>query len=174
MEIRSFREVVITPQRTLILCDIDDTLLKWDRTLESCIVEAISLFPNESEDFQRRFGYNIWVTYREIAPPIWTDERGFVDMLGRLSPCSRLAFLTARAGGECAEWTRRDFASLGLTYDPSGVFYTGNTMTKGEYIENHIPLEGFEHVIFIDDLQENIDSVSANFPQIQCYRWLQV
>ena len=174
MEIRSFREVVITPQRTLILCDIDDTLLKWDRTLESCIVEAISLFPNESEDFQRRFGYNIWVTYREIVPPIWTDERGFVDMLGRLSPCSRLAFLTARAGGECAEWTRRDFASLGLTYDPSGVFYTGNTMTKGKYIENHIPLEGFEHVIFIDDLQENIDSVSANFPQIQCYRWLQV
>ena len=76
MEIRSFREVIITSQRTLILCDIDDTLLNWDRTLESCIVEAILLFPNESENFQRRFGYNIWITYRETVPPIWTDERG--------------------------------------------------------------------------------------------------
>lgn len=99
MEIRSFREVVITPQRTLILCDIDDTLSKWDRTIESCIVEAITLFPNEPEFFQQMFGYNLWVTYRETTPPIWTDERGFVDMLGRLSPSSRLAFLTARAGG---------------------------------------------------------------------------
>ena len=59
---------------------------------------------------------------------------GFIDMLGRLTPCSRLAFLTARAGGEYAEWTRHDFISLGFTYDPSGVFYIGNEMTKGKYI----------------------------------------
>jgi hypothetical protein len=80
-------------------------------------------------------------------------------------------FLTARGGGELADWTRRDFDCLGLIYDPSGVFYTGNAMTKGEYIQNHIPLEGFEKVIFIDDLQENIDSVSRHFPNIQCYLW---
>lgn len=174
MEIRSFSEVVITPQKTLILCDIDDTLLKWDRTIESCMDEAISLFPNESEYFQRRVGNDIWVTYLETVSPIWTDKVGFFDMIGKLSPCSRVAFLTARVGGEYFEWTRRDFESLGLTYDPSGVFYTGGKMTKGKYIRNHIPLEGFEYVIFIDDLQDNIHSVSANFPQIQCYRWLQM
>ena len=171
MEIRSFSEIDITPQRTFILCDIDDTLLKWDRTLESCIVEAITLFPKESESFQRRFGNNLWLNYRETVPPIWTDQNGFVNMLTKLSPCSQLSFLTARAGGELAHWTQHDFEALGLTYDPAGVFYTGNRVTKGEYIKNHIPLEGFEKVIFIDDLQENIDSVSGAFPQIQCYLW---
>jgi len=145
--------------------------VKWDRTLESCIVEAISLFPKESENFQRGFGQNIWLAYRETVPPIWTDEKGFINMLTKLSPCSRLAFLTARAGGELADWTRRDFEYLGLTYDPSGVFYTGNRVTKGMFIKNHIPLEGFEKVIFIDDLQENIDSVLDEFPRIQCYLW---
>ena len=64
-------------------------------------------------------------------------------MIGRLSPCSRLAFLTARAGGELADWTRRDFEYLGLTYDPSGVFYTGNRVTKGRYIQDNIPLHLF-------------------------------
>jgi hypothetical protein len=171
MEIRSFSEIVITSQRTLILCDIDDTVLKWDRTLESCIIEAVFLFPKESESFQRGFGQNLWIAYRETVPPIWTDQSGFMTMMGRLSPSSRLVFLTARAGGELAHWTRHDFESLGLTYDPSGVFYTGNKMTKGKFIKNHIPLEGFERVIFIDDLQENIDSVSGNFPDIQCYLW---
>jgi hypothetical protein len=171
MEIRSFSEIVITPQRTLILCDIDDTLLKWDLTLEACFIDAITLFPTETEDFQRNFARNIWLTNREMAPPSWTDQKGFINMLTNLSPCSRLVFLTARAGGELADWTRRDFESLGLVYDPSGVFYTGNRVTKGTFIKDHIPLEGFEKVIFIDDLQENIDSVSAAFPQIQCYLW---
>jgi hypothetical protein len=171
MEIRSFSEIVITSQRTLILCDIDDTVLKWDRTLESCIIEAVFLFPKESESFQRGFGQNLWIAYRETVPPSWTDQSGFMNMMGRLSPSSRLSFLTARAGGELADWTRRDFDSLGLIYDPSDVFYTGNKMTKGKFIQNHIPLEGFERVIFIDDLQENIDSVSGNFPDIQCYLW---
>jgi hypothetical protein len=92
-------------------------------------------------------------------------------MLTKLSPSSRLAFLTARAGGELADWTRRDFESLGLIYDASGVFYTGNKTTKGKFIQNNIPLEGFEKVIFIDDLQENIDSVLRHFPDIQCYLW---
>lgn len=172
MEIRSFREVVITPQRTLILCDIDDTLLKFDRTLESCIAEAAALFPKESQLFQESFGQKLWITYRETVPPIWTDQAGFIDMLGRLSPSSRLVFLTARSGGEYAIWTQHDFQRIGLVYDASGVFYTGNRMTKGRYIQRNVSLEGFEKVIFIDDLPENIQSVSAAFPEIQCYRWI--
>jgi len=171
MEIRSFREIVITSQRTLILCDIDDTILKWDLTIDSCFIDAVTLFPTESEEFQRNFARNIWLTNRELVPPSWTDQSGFVNMLSRLSPSSRLAFLTARAGGELADWTRRDFESLGLIYDASGVFYTGNKTTKGKFIQNNIPLEGFEKVIFIDDLQENIDSVLRHFPDIQCYLW---
>jgi hypothetical protein len=171
MEIQSFSEIVITSQTTLILCDIDDTILKWDRTLESCIIEAVFRFPKESENSQRRLGQILWLSYRESVPPIWTDQKGFMNMMGRLSPFSRLVFLTARTGGEHSDWTRHDFESLGLTYDPSGIFYTENKMTKGNFIKNYIPLEGFEKVIFIDDLQENIDSVSGNFPDIQCYLW---
>jgi hypothetical protein len=106
-------------------------------------LEAISFFPKESENFQRGFGQNIWLSYRESVPPIWTDQKGFINMMGRLSPCSRLAFLTARTGGELADWTRRDFKALGLTYDASGVFYTGNRVTKGRFIKNHIPLHLF-------------------------------
>ena len=172
MEIQSFHEVVITPQRTLVLCDIDDTLLKWDKTLESCMAEAVSLFPNEQEYFQRINGYNLWTNYLDSVPPSWTDQEGFVNMLGRMSPCSRLVFLTARAGGEYAEWTKTNFECLGLNYNASGVFYTGNRMTKGEYIRRFIPLEGYEKVIFIDDLPENITSVSSTFPEIQCYQWI--
>jgi len=171
MEIRSFREVVLTTHKTLILCDIDDTLLRWDRTPESCFAEAAAFFPKDSAKFQQAFGQNLWINYRQSVPPIWTDRNGFADMVRRLSDESRLAFLTARTGGIYEHWTQRDFASLGIPYESKDVFYTGNRMTKGEFIQNHIPLGEYERVVFIDDLPENILSVSTAFPAIECYLW---
>ena len=170
-DIRSFHEIVLTPKRTLIICDIDDTLMKLDRTPEMCQAESIAFFPKASPEFQYTYGCNLWLAYRKSVSPQWTDCPGFADMIGRLSADSRLVFLTARSGGVSEYWTRRDFACLGLPYDESGVFYTGNLISKGEFIRRFIPLEGFEHVVFIDDLLGNLETVATIFPRIQCYRF---
>ena len=172
IHIHSFSDVPIRGQKVLILCDIDDTLLKWKCSITSFYAIAMTYFPTESPEIHYAYAKNKMNVYRQSEPPIWTDKKGFADMITKLTPESKMIFLTARTGGIYANWTKRDFAHLGIPYDDSSVFYTCNKMSKGEYIRLYIPIEGFDQVIFIDDMPDNIRSVQEYFPNIECFRWM--
>lgn len=179
MAIRSFRDIPLSyEKRTLILCDIDDTLMKWDKTPQTFYNQGLIIFSavgrtgpslhSSAESYARVMFHR----YRQTEPPTPTDSTGFTDLIQRISliPGSEIMFLTARADFD--NITRRDFSNIGLHYDQFKVHFTGNQITKGDYIEKKIDLSPFDKVIFIDDLVENLMSVHRICPTVECYRFL--
>ena len=179
MAIRSFRDIPLTyEKRTLIICDIDDTLLKWEKTIQTFYNQSLILFSTSGNTgdklhtLAKTYAIQLYNQYRKIIPPTPTDAPGFLDLMQRISliPGSEIMFLTART--DIDDITRQDFYSLGLRYEQFKVHFTENQISKGEYIQKKIDVSGFDHVIFIDDLMENILSVNQFYPKIQCYRFL--
>jgi len=171
--IRSFDEIPITGHKVLILCDIDETLLTWDKTMNSFLQTAQNQFPRYTAEALQQYAMLMFTNYRKLVAPKWTDEAGFKNLLARLpKPESRFAFLTARSGGSSAHYTIEDFSKLGIPYEPNGIFYTGNNISKGEFTKYYIDYKVFDEVIFIDDLPDNILSMKINCPTIKCFQFV--
>ena len=143
--INTFMDVVdyiIPTQKTLVICDIDDTILLQK-------VELLS---------------GIYVNTVK-----WTDYIGFHRLLSVTQEAGgKLMFLTARSP-ESVPFTVQDFADLELRYDDFEVHYTGNIITKGQYIDRFIDVTPYDRVIFIDDLIPNIYTVKRAVPSAFCF-----
>lgn len=132
---------------------------------------AKTMLPKHSLVSQIIYAESCWKFYREMVSPILTDGPGFVELIKRMNSDSKIAFLTARTGGEFAKYTERDFQKLNIPYEPKSVFYTNNVISKGEYIKRYIKIDEFDQVIFIDDLEENHITVKKFCPRIECYKF---
>jgi hypothetical protein len=72
---------------------------------------------------------------------------------------SEICFLTARENNrKTKQFTKMDFEELGLNYDDFEIHYCG-CIPKGVYIKNNIDYKSYNDIIFIDDLDKNIDNV---------------
>jgi len=43
------------------------------------------------------------------------------------------------------------------------VYFCGGNISKGQFIKDNINIDDFDHVIFIDDLESNLESVHETF-----------
>jgi hypothetical protein len=81
----------------------------------------------------------------------------------------KFLFLTARSGF-AHEKTIKDLKTAGLNnaeeYD---IHYTGNQITKGQYIQRFNLLHGYNHFIFIDDIPHFLESALQIYPTMNCY-----
>lgn len=143
--INTFMEIadyIISPsEKTLFICDIDETILTQK-------VELVNGFYNYSVK--------------------WTDYIGFHRIRHLVEQNGKLIFLTARHPASIP-FTIDDFAKLGLNYDDFEVHYTGNLMSKGEYIIRYIDTTPYNRVIFVDDLIPNIYTVKRAVPSAFCF-----
>jgi hypothetical protein len=171
-QIKSFREISIENKKTLIICDIDDTVLKLENSLEYFKEKAAQDLSGCHPHIIEACAMSMFSLYRSKTDPIPTDSSGFTDMLRRLyaTDNSELIFLTARSYNS-REYTKKDLLSIGIS--PSyPVYFTGNMITKGEYIIENINWLSYEKVIFIDDMPMNILSVAMCCPTITSYQFL--
>ena len=120
---------------------------------------------------------NNWLSFFccELLPGVYhTDKNGFKKLLKNIEITdSELCFLTARENSkQNKRFTKIDFNNIGVNYDDYIVYHCGK-IPKGEYIKNSINYEFFNDVIFIDDLDKNIDSVKTLFgSKIKCYKFI--
>lgn len=151
MEITSFSNVKLKTN-TLIICDIDETLLYIEKS-------------------------NIWLTLfcsYWFTDAHYTDKIGFKNLLSEIERTdSQLCFLTARVNTkQNIKFTKMDFYDLGLNYDDYTVYHCGS-IPKGTFIQENIKCSSFNEVIFIDDLDKNIESVKNIFKgKIKCYKFI--
>jgi len=168
-KISSFREIDIDPiKRTLILCDIDDTLLRWEKNLYHFLAEVSVInqhMPLEVLYYQAQHRY---AEYRLSVPPKQTDPAGFIYLLSKINPISKCMFLTARAP---SLHTANDFANIGINDKAFDIHYTSNKITKGEYIKKYIDILSYNDVIFIDDQPDYIQSVRIHEPSVRCFQF---
>jgi hypothetical protein len=194
--INTFRSVSITKQKPLVLCDIDDTVIGYDKDIDHFYNRLKMYIENKkgsksgpahifsnilnnndngmfsmTDEEIRTTAYNMFDDYRHSHKPKHCDYAGFVDLLKRVHELGgELQFLTAR-NKQSAAYTRLQFDQIGLKYDHYKVHYTGNIISKGDYITRYFNLNHFGEVVFIDDLDSYIKSVVILCPSIQCYKF---
>ena len=169
-KINSFREVEISNKKTLIICDIDDTVLKYKKTF-SDFNNNDYYFPGET-DLQKKleFALEFYQMYKIIMPIDieHTDYDGYCEMLAKLTADSGLIFLTARTSNG-HDMTMKQLQQLNIHNPPRDIYYTDNKCSKGEYIMKNMDLSDWDEIIFIDDSERQILSVACAFPKIRCY-----
>jgi hypothetical protein len=167
--INTFNNIEIKCVKTLIICDIDNTILCYEKNIEDFIKIIKKDFPEFTENEIIEDAVYMYNIYRCINKPLHTDFDGFINIKNRLNELDgNLIFLTARNSSSLS-FTKKDFNNIGLNYDEYEIHYTDNKISKGQYIEKYINIKDYNEVIFIDDYESYIKSVSDIFPQIKCY-----
>lgn len=179
-EISSFDQIPIDQTQTLVICDIDDTLLYFPGlTTEKYneILDTYKQFVGDNPDgllLAQAQANNHWSELFGQTKPSHTDKNGFARLLLRLHLYNGgLCFVTARPGYQSnIEFTRSNFNDIYLSYDAFVTYYSSN-IPKGEYINKNIDLSGYSNIIFIDDMEHNLSNVNLHFGnKIKCFRFV--
>lgn len=170
-KINSFDSINITKQNTLVICDIDNTLLYWKKKSSELYYLVDEMYPECSPEEKERQANSFLNMYKNINPPTHTDLEGFDRLVKRIeNMSSQLVFLTARQKIS-EKFTKKNLNSIGIDPDKYPIHYTDNFITKGEYIKNFIETDKYSEIIFIDDYDSYILSVLHLFPTIICYKF---
>lgn len=176
--INTFQDIKINPNfKTLVICDIDNTVIKSKINFNYFFNEAKLCFPDYTHEMLIKEACDMQHVYNQIFGFEHTDLEGFNKLLEKINKSksnSQLVFLTARKK-KIENFTITNFKSVGLNYDNFVTYYTDNIKNKGQYILDHIDLIEFEYVIFIDDSLKQIKSVLDVFKNktnyLTCYKF---
>jgi hypothetical protein len=175
--INSFSEIEILPN-TIVLCDIDDTLIHHPYLNHDWITLIINLFT--AKHFYVNGEYNAtkgeimadayFETILKDIPVKHTDQEGFFNQCVK---AKKWMFITARLPST-VDFTRDNLKSIGVDPDEFEVRFSGYKK-KGEYIRSELgeELKLYEHVVFIDDQPRNLENVYSLVlhPSLQLYKF---
>jgi hypothetical protein len=171
-EISSFDQIPILYPNSLIICDIDETFLYFPNNYNKLLENNINFYNNITIAIEKT---NLeWSNVINNTVAKATDFDGFIRLLQRLKyNQSNICFLTARSDHlENIEFTKKNFSQIGINYNAFTVMYS-YTIPKGEYIKLNLNLDNYSQVIFIDDMDYNLQNVYNNFGnRINCYKFI--
>lgn len=183
--VSTFDDIPITKKNTLVLCDIDETVLtpaisfkqvynnELNRLLDLHRVIGVNPSTQSLIEEAHKNAVNQYFTNMNTYMPIHTDMEGFEDFLVRIENMnSTLMFITARTT-QMRQRTEDQLAHLGIDHQKYKIQYSGD-IPKGEFIKTHIQLNPYSDVLFIDDKDEFIKSVNSIHPQIKCYKFVYI
>lgn len=156
------------PQNTLILCDIDETVIFFNEINEEWWRVRFNHHYRLIRDYDKADAeaLNDWLVYIKANPPQHTDKEGFFRLLQRAANSqSEIIFVTAR-DSKLHQLTHEHFEQLDIDHKKYKIHYTRD---KGKYIKQHFNLENYERVIFIDDRLYNLDDVVKHNPGVECF-----
>jgi hypothetical protein len=185
--IHSFDAIVTRPgERTLVICDIDDTVLHhpmlnhdWMDVIQYyffCVFQNDRsdghLDSDEDEDLEpQKLPRDQVDAYMETLcrtthPLQHTDAAGFEALVQRVE---QLVFVTARSASTRAV-TEDHLRAIRIAPEQHPLHFS-DRIAKGVYIKERFHLTEFDRVVFIDDRMYNLDSVWATVkhPQLDLY-----
>jgi hypothetical protein len=162
--VHRFNEVVpFIKKNTLVVCDLDYTLVHYGKPFLEFLNEARALVPsNQLEDYEPT-AYDLYRRFQSQNPPIHTDPAGFIHLLMEvLTQGGKLIFVTCRSP-EYEAFTRQEFKTLNLDYDFFEVHYIGS-QSKGEFCRRYSNPGKDRDILLIDDYKKNHRSFHALIP----------
>lgn len=173
VNVTSFNQIPIL-NSSLVICDIDDTLIKSKKCLShfyKIVEEDFIAFSEWPKELILKDAWDMQQMHNQLFGYDHTDTDGFFSMCDKIKNSSgQLVFLTAR-NTNSESFTRKNFQSVGLNYDDFPVYYTNNEIPKGQFIQSKIDFSPYSNIIFIDDNETQLSSVNQCFPQAQCYKF---
>ncbi len=157
---------------SIIFSDIDDTILFFDLINPQWWIDKFEKYYKQtnSYDLADLLSLNEWETHICYNIPHIKDKNGFDTLIKKINITgSTLIFITSR-NIKLNEITINNFMSAGF-YDilKYKIIYT-NGESKSTYIKNILEENNYNKIIFMDDLEENINDVSMNIENVNVYK----
>lgn len=172
--IYTFHEIDIT-ENTLVICDIDDTLLRYEVNWDYYFYKFMQEFNNN--EIAQSHANSAWYQYTKSNKCFLVDKDGFMNFMNKIQQTdSELIFLTARTDMS-HPYTIENFIDIGLDHTKFDIHYS-YMKPKGLYFyEQLFQLQNYDHskykkIIFIDDALHNILDMNNYLPFVECYFFL--
>ncbi len=162
--IESFSEVELNTSHTLILCDIDETILKYDEINDLWWKKTIEHHMTKLNSYEEsdHLALGEWLYYIHNNKPCATDYNGFIELIDKISTNNNeLLLLTAR-NYNLDHITHEHLEHVGINICKNNILFT-NGYSKGEYIKQYIDISKYNSIIFIDDNIKHLKSVYDTF-----------
>lgn len=160
--INSFSQINSIKPNTLVVLDIDDTIMKfqqvdtewWDNTYNR-------LYPSYKENTYTQVEL-LWTDYISNNKPIVADKANLYNFLDNVTNRNcELILLTAR-DKSISLLTVKQLKECGLDIHWSRIFYSRTKGSELKYIVTTL-FPHIENIIFVDDLVENLVDIQNVF-----------
>ncbi len=192
-KINSFEDVILSKNKPLVICDIDNTLICPIHNMDYCY-ELIKkdfndlIDDNNTDDdtgnnvnnnkLLHDLAYEMYSTcYYYVDKIQATDKDGIHKLIDRVKLLDgNLIFLTARKKTVAGLTMRTLKEVVGIDTDKYEIHYTEAAIDKGTYIERYLKdyVNKYNEMIFIDDYKTYIRDVLNKFPDTKCYRFMSI
>ena len=167
--INTFKSIIFDESKNpIVICDIDHTFIRPKSDYSECYKKLKSYKKNPFELHKMVLYMLKYSMNKGLVKQ--TDKEGFLYMLERIKECGgKLIFLTARSS-VYHQKTIQHLTTAGLQNPQQfEIHYTGNEITKGDYMKKFTLLNGYDQHIFIDDYPEFLESAFKIYPNMDCY-----
>lgn len=160
--ISSFSEISRPKSNTLIVLDIDETIITFPTIDKNWWTNTYTLlYPIYYENTQAQIEM-LWNEYVSNIQPKVLDSINLFNFLNesKKNNCD-IIFLTARYKSMSLQ-TLNHLKHVNIIIDPSRIFYNKN---KGQELKNIVinKFRNVKNIIFVDDLNENLLNVQSVF-----------
>lgn len=154
--IKSFRDVHVPPA-ALVVLDIDDTVMYFKELGRAWWAKTeAELTLIHGREKAREEVMRTWVHGAHIYTPVLTDPDDFPAFLTRVFDAgAHLVFLTARSP-DLRQLTEFHMSTCGIEVESERIYFSRE---KGAALKSIVGSGGFSQVVFIDDMEHNIESV---------------
>ena len=158
--IKNYDEIIIKPN-TLVILDIDDTILKFDSLHKNWWKDTQNAYKEiygENDDISKTKTFNDWINIISNETPRSLDEEELFKMMKRIKDTnSEVFFITAR-DKSLVEITLKNLKDCKLDITEQQVYHH---WPKGQkalevYQDKYSHLK---NIIFVDDHMDNIEDV---------------
>lgn len=153
---------------SLILCDIDETVLKYNGINREWWKQRFYYHYDKDKDYDKADinSLNDWKNYIYNTQPTITDNYGFRNFIDKINETnSTLYFITAR-DKDMEIITEKHFNELNIDFYKEQIHYVGIN-SKGAYIKDNFKLANYNTIIFIDDREVHLNEVKDETKDIK-------
>lgn len=171
-QIVSFKNVIVKPQ-TLIVFDIDDTIIGYEEFSHTYFTNAIENYKEKynCDKMALDFALHDWISKVNEGTPCHMDADGFKELERKIKNTnSHYIFMTAR-NPNYRDITETHLEQVGIKNRQ--VYYLAGA-NKGEFLKNiYEKYSDYKEIIFIDDMEKNLHDVGKAFDhKIELYHFV--
>lgn len=167
--INSFNQVQLVPN-SLIVFDIDETVISFEDINEGWWKKTFSKYYGQTNDYDLadELSLNEWVTHIKNSKPQLLDEVNFINLIKQAKELNcEIIMLTSRRKF-LFDVTIAHIAHCNIDIDSDSIYFNEN---KGKELYDIVTskYQKYDNIIFIDDVESNLEDVDNTFSSLDKY-----